>query len=68
MARPKSIFVCQGCGHQEPRWLGRCPDCSEWHTLVEEVVAPPASARTTGVPPMPPRVSPVLLSSVLPPG
>lgn len=61
MARPKSIFVCQGCGHQEPRWLGRCPDCSEWHTLVEEAVTPPARAARAAAAA---RVSPVLLASV----
>lgn len=32
----KSIFVCQHCGYQAPKWLGRCPDCGEWNTLVEE--------------------------------
>jgi len=38
----KSVFVCQGCGYQAPKWLGRCPDCNEWNTLVEEF----ASTRT----------------------
>ncbi len=33
----KSIFVCQACGFQTPKWMGKCPDCGEWHTLVEEV-------------------------------
>jgi len=35
----KSFFVCQGCGYQAPKWLGRCPGCNEWNTLVEEVLA-----------------------------
>lgn len=35
----KSVFVCQSCGYQAPKWLGRCPDCSEWNTLVEEFSA-----------------------------
>src|SRR5262245_45243349 len=30
--------VCSECGYSTPRWLGRCPGCSEWGTLVEEVV------------------------------
>ncbi|HZK49429.1 MAG TPA: DNA repair protein RadA, partial [Thermoleophilia bacterium] len=38
MARTRSLFTCTGCGYQSPRWLGRCPDCGEWNTLVEEVV------------------------------
>jgi DNA repair protein RadA/Sms len=35
--RNKTIFVCQNCGYQSPRWLGRCPDCSSWNSLVEEI-------------------------------
>jgi DNA repair protein RadA/Sms len=33
----KAIYVCANCGHTEPKWLGRCPDCGEWSTFVEEV-------------------------------
>jgi DNA repair protein RadA/Sms len=33
----KTKFVCSNCGHAEPKWLGRCPDCGEWSTFVEEV-------------------------------
>jgi DNA repair protein RadA/Sms len=32
----KTLYVCTTCGHEEPKWLGRCPDCGEWNTLVEE--------------------------------
>jgi DNA repair protein RadA/Sms len=32
-----AVFVCQSCGATAPKWLGRCPDCGEWNTLVEEV-------------------------------
>jgi DNA repair protein RadA/Sms len=34
--RPKSIYRCQSCGHVEPRWLGKCPECEAWGTLAEE--------------------------------
>src|SRR4030095_2658503 len=34
--QPASIFVCQNCGNQSRKWLGQCPDCSEWNTFVEE--------------------------------
>jgi DNA repair protein RadA/Sms len=34
--KDKSVFVCQSCGAKSPKWLGRCPACSEWNTLVEE--------------------------------
>lgn len=36
MARIKTHFECQQCGYQAPRWLGRCPECGNWGTLVEE--------------------------------
>lgn len=46
MAKAKSVFVCQECGYQSIRWLGRCPECGEWNTMVEENVAPsPASGK-----------------------
>ena len=37
--KSKTIFVCQECGFQTPRWAGRCPDCSRWNSLKEEVSA-----------------------------
>ncbi|MBA7480702.1 DNA repair protein RadA [subsurface metagenome] len=33
----KAIFRCQQCAYESPRWLGRCPDCGGWNTLIEEV-------------------------------
>jgi len=33
-------YTCQNCGYDSPRWLGRCPACGEWNSLVEEQVAP----------------------------
>lgn len=38
MAKVKSAFFCQNCGYQTPKWLGKCPSCSEWNTFVEEIV------------------------------
>jgi DNA repair protein RadA/Sms len=32
----KTIFVCQGCGYQSAKWMGKCPECGEWASLVEE--------------------------------
>src|SRR5438309_3415374 len=34
-----TIFICQSCGHQSRKWLGKCPECGEWNSLVEERVA-----------------------------
>jgi DNA repair protein RadA/Sms len=42
MARIKRKFVCQDCGHETMQWFGRCPGCSEWNTLVEEIISTPA--------------------------
>ena len=36
----KSIYACQECGHQQSKWFGRCPQCLEWNTAVEETVQP----------------------------
>ena len=36
MAKAKTHFVCQSCGYQAPKWLGRCPGCQGWSTFVEE--------------------------------
>ncbi len=36
MTKAKTHFVCQACGYQAPKWLGRCPGCQEWNTFVEE--------------------------------
>lgn len=48
--KQRRIYVCQACGHQEPKWLGRCPGCDAWSSLVEETVAPaPGAGATRGV-------------------
>lgn len=41
----KTVYVCSNCGETSPRWMGRCPSCGEWNTMVEDVVVPePKSA------------------------
>lgn len=37
MARVKSKYVCQNCGYENPKWLGKCPECLQWNTFVEEI-------------------------------
>ncbi|HME68413.1 MAG TPA: DNA repair protein RadA [Myxococcota bacterium] len=44
MARSRSVFACTECGAQQPRWLGRCPGCGAWSTLVEEPIGPERSS------------------------
>ena len=44
----KTIFFCQNCGHEESKWLGQCPACRAWNTLVEEPVAKATPAAGKG--------------------
>src|SRR5258708_34015613 len=37
MAKEKSIYTCTECGGTSPKWLGKCPSCGAWNTLVESV-------------------------------
>lgn len=39
-----TVYVCQNCGHQSRKWLGKCPDCGEWNSFVEERARPSAGA------------------------
>ncbi len=36
MTKIKTLFICQDCGYESPKWLGRCPDCGQWNSLQEE--------------------------------
>ncbi len=36
--KTKTVFSCQSCGYQSPKWLGRCPDCSSWNSFAEEAL------------------------------
>lgn len=40
-SKTKTVYVCQSCGMQSPRWMGKCPDCGQWNTMVEERVEKP---------------------------
>ena len=47
MAKGKtSIFFCQSCGYESSKWMGQCPACKEWNTLVEEIVDKKQSTKT----------------------
>ncbi len=45
MAKTRTRYVCSNCGSAQPKWMGRCPDCGEWNTLVETVVQEAAPGR-----------------------
>src|SRR5215510_13809700 len=36
MTKVRTLFACQACGFESSKWLGRCPDCGEWNSFVEE--------------------------------
>ena len=46
MAKAKSVFFCQNCGAESSTWMGRCPQCGEWNTLVEEIIKETKHSRT----------------------
>lgn len=50
MKKSKIIYTCQKCGFQSPKWLGRCTECGEWGSFIEETVSPgiPQPDRTLG--------------------
>ncbi|MGA7105561.1 MAG: DNA repair protein RadA [Candidatus Deferrimicrobiaceae bacterium] len=62
MAKVKVEYACTACGFTSPKWLGRCPDCGQWGSIVEEVAAPEAKYRVAseGFP----ASKPVLLADV----
>lgn len=39
MVKTKSVFICQNCGVQSPKWIGHCSSCGEWNTFVEEIIS-----------------------------
>ncbi|MES3019002.1 MAG: DNA repair protein RadA [Bacteroidota bacterium] len=38
MAKTRTAYFCQSCGHESAKWLGKCPSCSQWNTFVEEII------------------------------
>ncbi|MCS6973007.1 MAG: DNA repair protein RadA [Cyclobacteriaceae bacterium] len=60
MPKTKTLFFCQNCGHESPKWMGRCPACNQWNTFVEEVVVKTPAARHPSAGP----AKPVLLHDI----
>lgn len=50
MAKSTTQFVCSQCGGSSPRWLGRCPACGQFNTMVEEVIVPAAPSKSATKP------------------
>ena len=45
MAKEKTIFLCNQCGYESPKWAGKCPSCGAWNSLVEKVVRNTVASR-----------------------
>jgi DNA repair protein RadA/Sms len=45
MTKARTVFLCQNCGNESPKWLGRCPECNQWNTYVETVLSPISAAK-----------------------
>lgn len=65
MAKSKTVYVCQNCGFDSPKWIGKCPSCGEWNSFVEEIIH-----KESGTPKVviaglePTKQKPVLISDV----
>lgn len=44
MAKEKTVYFCQSCGYESPKWLGKCPSCAEWNSFVEEITKKTSSS------------------------
>ena len=45
MAKLKSVYFCNNCGNESPKWMGKCPACGEWGTFLEELIRKDSAAK-----------------------
>lgn len=66
MAKTKTVYICSNCGADSPKWIGKCPNCGEWNTYVEETVVKesPAARRGTAAFSSSSKPRPVLLRGI----
>ncbi|MCK9181230.1 MAG: hypothetical protein M0P15_10355, partial [Bacteroides sp.] len=38
MAKSKQVFVCNYCGQESTKWIGKCPSCNQWNTFKEHII------------------------------
>ncbi len=62
MAKLKTIFICQNCGAESPKWIGKCPSCNQWNTYMEEVIA--NTAKSAAISFLPGENKPLLLEDI----
>ncbi|MBQ8808509.1 MAG: DNA repair protein RadA [Clostridia bacterium] len=56
--KTKTVFVCKECGNESPKWMGKCPGCGTWNSMIEEVIEKTSQAKVRK------SVSPVLIKEV----
>ncbi len=61
MAKAKTIYFCQECGHESSKWLGQCPGCRQWNTFVEETIE---RTKSTSAQKLVQSAKPVVLSEI----
>lgn len=62
MAKVKKAYFCKNCGHEAPKWLGKCPSCAEWNTFTEEIISKSVDVRSSHNPKL--KRNPVLVQSI----
>ncbi len=45
MTKARTVFICQNCGNESPKWLGRCPECNQWNSYIERVLSPVSATK-----------------------
>ncbi len=64
MGKTQSRYLCQQCGYQTPRWMGRCPDCGQWGSLLEERVTTEQRGAARSPSSVAPSVAPTPITAV----
>lgn len=64
MAKLKTSYICQNCGAVQSKWMGKCPECNQWNTFVEEVIEKQPSSKSSFSQNYIPKNTPVSLSNV----
>lgn len=65
MKTVKTVWFCNSCGAESPKWVGRCPACGEWNTMVEERVRPEKKSRTLAIASDGRRAQPQAISAIV---
>ena len=64
VSKAKTVYVCQECGHETSRWMGRCPSCDSWNTLEEQTVVPEANFASAAAAPALPSTPALTLNQI----